>query len=374
MLAYLLKIPCTEHTWDGYQYRRSCYNDIFALYFFRGLSDGRFPYFDADLEYPVVTGLFMGATSELVHDGRSFFQANAVGLAAFGFAGAVGLAAMASRTRRLALWALAPSMILYAFHNWDLIAVGLSVMAMYAFSRGADRTAGALSGLGAAAKLFPGLLVIAFVLKRRKDQGRIPWRIGAWAAGVFAAVNLPILIASPRGWWYQWQFHSTRFPNFENVWYFIYRHTAGMASASFWQDVYPRLTSVASALLFVAASAMLARAEYRRERVRPYVLAFGVLCLFLLTSKVFSPQYALWLLPFFVLLDIPAIGIGAFFVADAAVWFGISAYFLAVQHSGADPELRLSITEIAVFVRYAVIAWLVARSRGSAELVGETQT
>jgi uncharacterized membrane protein len=367
--AYFLKIPCTTHEWDGYQYRRSCYNDIYALYSFRGLAEGDFPYIDTDLEYPVGTGLFMGAASAIVGNGRSFFDVNAVGLGAFALAGTAALWSLSSDRRRLLAWAAAPSMILYAFHNWDLIAVGLMTLAVYAFYRHADRAAGVLAGMGAAAKLFPGLLVIPFFLTRRADGNSTAWRSPLWAVAAFAAVNLPILILSPDGWWFPWSFQGTRFPNFENVWYFVYRHAGSLASSAFWFGPYTRIVSALSGGLFLVASLVLVRAEARRPRVRPLVLAFGMLCLFLLTSKVFSPQYALWLLPFFVLLDIPLAGMGAFFATDAAVWFGISAYFLAVQHGSGDPDVRLTFVEIAVFARYAVIAWLLYWSRRARELV-----
>lgn len=367
--AYWLKAACTDHEWDGYQYRRSCYNDIYALYSFRGLAEGRFPYIDADLEYPVATGLFMGAISEVAENGRTFFQTNAWGLGVFAVAGTAALWAMSSDRRRLFAWALAPSMVLYAFHNWDLLAVGLMALSLYAFWRRSDRLAGAFAGLGAAAKLFPGLLVIPFFLARRTEPGSKPLRAPLGAVAAFAAVNLPILVLSPGGWWYPWKFHGSRFPNFENFWYFLYRHSASLATSDFWFGPYTRIVSVLSGAIFVVACALLMRSEMRRDRVRPLVLGFGMICLFLLTSKVFSPQYALWLLPFFVLLDIPVVGMGAFFVTDAAVWFSISAYFLAVQHGAGDPDIRLTIVEVAVFARYAVIGWLLYLSRRGRELV-----
>ena len=72
-----------------------------------------------------------------------------------GLAAAAALAAMALEPRRVLLYAVGPAMILYAFHNWDLLAVGLATLAMYAYIRRADGWAGLLLGLGAATKLYP---------------------------------------------------------------------------------------------------------------------------------------------------------------------------------------------------------------------------
>lgn len=370
----VLKDRCTTHQWDGYQYRTSCYNDIYALYFFRGLQDRVFPYIhgdgvmdtggDGDLEYPVVTGLFVGAVAQVVKGGQDFFRANAAGLAAAGLAAAGLLAAMARDRRRVLFFALAPSVVLYAFHNWDLLAVAAMVGGLFAFRARADRTTGALLGLGAAAKVFPGLILPALALARWREKGRAPIGMVAWAAGIFLATNLPIFLLNPTGWGFVWKFQGSRFPNFETSWYFIYRHLSELFGGSFWWETYPRATSLLSGLLFAAGAVLLLRSESKRGHRRPYATAFGLLLIFLLSAKVYSPQFSLWLLPFFVLLRLPWYSFAAFAVTDAAVWVGISAYFLAAPPlSAGDPALRLTLTEIAVWVRYAVLAWLLWLSR-----------
>ena len=61
-LGFLQKAPCRTAAWaHEYQYTHLCYTDVFALYFAEGLSDGKRPYVDHPVEYPVV----MGAAMEL---------------------------------------------------------------------------------------------------------------------------------------------------------------------------------------------------------------------------------------------------------------------------------------------------------------------
>lgn len=374
--AYALKAPCRSGDWrDGRQYRRLCYSDIVPLYAPRGLADDRFPYVDStaetreareDVEYPAGTGLYLGLIAKAVDGLGAFFDANATGLALMGLVATAVLAAMARDPRRVLLYALGPPLILYAFHNWDLLAVGLSSLGLYAFWRGADASAGLLLGVAAATKLYPAFLLPAIALAAWKRDARPPWRMaGAFVAGV-ALLNVPLMIVNFEGWKYPWDFQASRAANFETSWFMIYRHTQGswFFDASFVNPV--------SGAAFVLGAAVLVAAEARRERPRPFALGFGILIVFLLTAKVFSPQYALWLLPFFALLRLPIWSYVAFAVTDAAVWIAVGAYFLAVQYGSGDAEFRLAILEITVWARYAMLAILLALSRRAEELIAES--
>lgn len=363
--GFLLKNQCTQHDWDGFEFRRLCYNDIQALYTDRALYEGRFPYLETDLEYPVGTGLYVGATGKATLDERSFFNLNALGLAVFATIATLAVGAMASDRRRLLLFALSPTLVLYAFHNWDLLAVGFTALALYAYNRRADGWTGALLGLGAAAKLYPAIFLPVLALTRWRETGRIPRKMVGMATTSFLLVNLPVLLANFEGWLYPWRFQSTRAPNYETHWYFFFRVFADDQAA----ERYGSLVALLSAALFVITAAFLIRAELRRARVRPYALCMGVLILFLLTGKVFSPQFMLWILPFFVLIGIPWYGFVAFALADTIVWIAVASFFLANVHNSGDPNFRLGLTFAAVFVRYGVLGWLLWRSRSAPELI-----
>jgi uncharacterized membrane protein len=372
--GYALKAQCLNRNWDGIQYRRLCYNDVVPLYFARGLNEKRFPYIHStqetraagqDLEYPAGTGLYVGTVAKTVDTPTGFFNANAVGLALMGLAAALALIAMALEPRRVLLYAIGPAMILYAFHNWDLLAVGMATLAMYAYRKGADTSAGLLLGLGAATKLYPAFLLPALVVGAWKRGGRPPWRM-AFAFVVGAAVlNVPLMIANFPGWKYPWDFQSMRTANYETSWFMMFRHIGG---SWFFKHNFVNGLSI---VLFVVISVVLIALEALRERPRPFALGFGILVAFLLTAKVFSPQYALWLLPFFALLRMPWWSYVAFAVTDAAVWISVSAYFLAIQLKAGDPGIRLNILEVAVWARYLVLLMLLVLSTRTEELVRE---
>jgi len=347
---------------------------VVPLYFGRGLQEKRFPYIHStdqtraagqDLEYPVGTGLYVGTVAKTVDTPTGFFNANAVGLTLMGLIAAALLAAIALEPRRVLLYAIGPAMILYAFHNWDLLAVGMATLAMYAYWKGADGWAGLLLGLGAATKLYPAFLLPALALGAWKRSSRPPWGMGLAFAGGVAALNVPVMIANFPGWKYPWDFQSMRTANFETSWYMIFRHIGG----SWFTD--PGRVNFISAAVFGSISVVLIVLEALRPRPRPFALGFGILVAFLLTAKVFSPQYALWLLPFFAVLRMPWWSYVAWAVTDAAVWISVSAYFLAIQLHSGDPATRLNILEVAVWARYAVLLLLLVLSTQAEELVRE---
>ena len=65
----------------------------------------------------------------------------------------------------------------------------------------------------------------------------------------------------------------------------------------------------------------------------------AMLCGFLLLHKVHSPQYTLWLLPFFVLLAVPWGWVAAYLVADAVMGIGIFRFFY-LYDNGLDTSIQ----------------------------------
>src|SRR5690349_11900859 len=68
-LHWLQKSPCQDGYWENdEQYTHFCYTDVLALYYAEHLNEGAVPYFDYPVEYPVLTGYFMGVLGLPVHD------------------------------------------------------------------------------------------------------------------------------------------------------------------------------------------------------------------------------------------------------------------------------------------------------------------
>lgn len=360
MLAagWALKSGCLG-PWDGRQYRTLCYNDIQPLYAARGIDRGIFPYIHGDLidgnltngaiEYPVLTGTFMWASGRLASDADSYLEVSALLLAPFGLLTAGLLAGMTGW--RALLWAGAPALALYGFHNWDLLAVAAVVGAVWAQHRGRPLWGAALLGLGGAFKLYPLLFVIPLAADEwRASRARGTQTVVVSMATVVAA-NAPFVVLNPEGWWATYGFHGLRTADFNTVWAW------GWPSAEV--DVLNALTTL---LIVACCLALLVWGRYisRSARAFPWLqVSAASLATFLLWNKVHSPQYALWLLPFFALLRVRVWWWAAYAAVDAVLYVGIFRWFYDSAFRGLDFTPAKFALISAVWGRAALLAVLI---------------
>ena len=320
-LGWVQKSPCRDGAWVGLkQYKYFCYTDVLALYYAEHLSDGAVPYRDHAVEYPVVTGAFMGLIGLPVHaigkslpdtnEGRAFYDINAIALGAMGVAAAAAI--LAVRRRRpwdAAMFAVAPALFVSATVNWDLLCVGLTAMAMAAWAKRRPGVAGVLLGLGVGAKFYPllivgPLLILAIRTNRWRDIGIT---VGT-ALGTWIAVNAPIYILYKQSWETFFSFNQTRGIDWGTLWY-IGAHfpTGGGQYGLSWfsqldtDPAHSRLNALYLALFALACVGIGLLAMMARRRPRLGQLVFLVVAMFLITGKVWSQQYVLWLIPLAVL-------------------------------------------------------------------------
>ena len=212
-LHWVQKSPCRDGAWTNLkQYKQFCYTDVLALYYAEGLSEGKVPYRDHPVEYPVLTGVFMGVLGLPVHalgeagqvtnQGQMFYDINALALGALGVSTcAVLLALRRRRPWDVAMFAASPVLLVTATVNWDLFAIGLTAFGLYAWAKRHPLVAGVLLGLATAAKLWPVLLFIPLFLLGLRARKTLD-AAGAAAAGFFAwvAVNAPVYLLYPEAW------------------------------------------------------------------------------------------------------------------------------------------------------------------------------
>ena len=366
--GWALKSGCLA-PWDGRQYRTLCYNDIQPLYAARGIDRRVFPYVHGDLvegqliggaiEYPVLTGTFMWASGLLATNDDDYLRVSALLLAPFGLRIA-GLLATLTGWRAM-LWAAAPALALYGFHNWDLLVVAAVVAAIWAKRRGHPLWGAVLVGLGGALKLYPLLFVAPLALdgwRRSRMRGA---RVALVSGAVVAVINAPFVIANPAGWWATYRFHSARVADFNTVW------TWGWPSAGV------GVLNLVTTLLIVASCLGLllwAWVVTRGEEGFPWLqVSAASLAAFLLWNKVHSPQYVLWLLPFFVLLRVKVWWWAAYTVVDAVLYVGIFRWFYDSAFRGLDFTPAKFALISAVWGRAALLAVLVAVFMRAAEAV-----
>jgi uncharacterized membrane protein len=394
-LSWVQKSPCQDGNWqNNVQYTRFCYTDVLALYYAEGLNEGKVPYRDQAVEYPVVTGYFMGALGLPIHaygenhpdinQGTWFYDANALVLSALAIAtAAVILALRRRRPWDAAIFALSPILFVSATVNWDFLAVGLAAIGIYLWSKNKAVWAGVLLGLGAAAKLWP-LFILGPLLVLAMRSGTVKrwvWAFGG-AAVAWAAVNFPVWHSYHDSWLKFFQLNSERPVDWGTFWY-IGRYLDGKWNSGAPNDEgpfqwlsnhIPTLNWLTYGLFGLAcvAIALLALLAPRRPRVSQ--LAFLVVAAFLLTSKVWSQQYVLWLLPLIVLARPRWGAIIAWTVAEIGYFTAFYAELMGAGGKQVIPEGTFVLAATLRFVTVAVLCGLVIREIVRPELDVVRQT
>jgi uncharacterized membrane protein len=335
VLAFAEKVPCRSGAWNSYtkQFQDSCYTDIYPLYYTEGLSSGKVPYTGHPVEYPVLIGGAMQAAAWLVRNvdavirGREFYDVTAVLLALCAVAGVVATARAAGPDRRwqALLVALSPALILAAFVNWDLIAFALTALGIAAWAARRGVWAGVLLGLAVATKFYP-LVILGALLLLCLRAGRLKELAQTLAAAALAwlAVDLPVMLAAPSGWAYFYEFSKNRGADWGSIWYmFEYFNVRGLGN---YQLGMLNEMSAAVSVAAYAAIALLALAARRRPRLPQ--LCFLLLATFLMTNKVWSPQYVIWLVPLAVLARPRLWPYALWQLAEVGYFFGIWGYLL----------------------------------------------
>jgi uncharacterized membrane protein len=383
-MAWAQKAPCQDGAWvGGSQYTSYCYTDVLALYYAEGLHEGKVPYLDHPVEYPVLTGALMAVVGLPVHwlgahglvdnEPRAFYLGTALVLAFFALLTVWAIVRMRPhRPFDAAMVGAAPALVFTAFVNWDLLAVGLATLGLYAWSRRNPLWAGVFLGLATAAKLYPLLLFGAlFLLCLRAGRLRAFGLAFGAAVMTWCLVNLPVLVLAPDSWLKFYAFSQERGVDWGTIWY-VGSHLGGDSAAparavhSFFAGVAgdtSRLNNLSFVLFALACAGIAVLALRAPRRPRLGQLAFLVVAAFLLTNKVWSQQFVLWLVPLAVLAR-PRWG--AFLLWQLCeLGYFLAFYQTLIRHTGGlvsrMPEWVFLLAAIARATSLIVLCALVAQ-------------
>ncbi|MEV7042186.1 glycosyltransferase 87 family protein [Amycolatopsis sp. NPDC051061] len=370
-----------------------CYSDIVPLYSSERLDrPGTFPYYTSwkessqtaendtrYMEYPVFTGLFQWVNATLAAGWEKvaesgwlpgglpvavYFDLSALFLA---MAWLVTVWATGRTVKRrpwdMVLVAASPLVLVHAFTNFDAIATAFTATGLLAWGRKRPLLAGLLLGLGATAKLYPlFLLGVLFVLCLRAGKLTPFWKTAAATVVTWLAVNAPFILTATRGWWEFFRLNTLR-PMDPDSLYNVVSYATGWTGFDgvLQKNQTPAYLNLTVAVLFLtccAGIAYVALAAPRRPRVGQ--LAFLVVAAFLLTNKVWSPQYSLWLVPLAVLAIPRWRLLLGWMLLDALVWVPRMFYYLGVDHKGL-PEGWFLGTVVVRDLAVAALCVLVVR-------------
>ncbi|MFJ2028081.1 glycosyltransferase family 87 protein [Streptosporangium sp. NPDC087985] len=335
VLAYLWKWPCRfGGAWNSgtLQFTNFCYTDIYPLWWGEKLSDGKVPYLDHPVEYPVGIGgimeFFRRVVAPTQEPATAFYDLTVILMAVCLIVGVLLMAALAGPARRWdALWyALAPALILTAYINWDLAANALALGALLAWSRQRQWLAGILLGLAIATKFYPLMFLGPLFLLTLRTGRWVPFlRTVGGAAGSWLLVNAPVMVFAFDGWKRFYVFSQERRADWGSIWYFF-----GQKQWPFLGDA-DRLDLLGVLSLGALCLAIAVLTLTARTRPRLMQLCFLALAAFMLTNKVWSPQYVLWLVPFAVLARPNWRAIALWQVAECWYFFAIWLYLVGLQ-------------------------------------------
>jgi hypothetical protein len=312
------------------------------------LSGGRLPYRDTWLGYPPGIGYLAGAFA-LLAGGPVGYVALWTALTALA-AGAIGLllARAAGPSPTLAYWSLSPQLLLLGGANFDALPIALLVVAVTLARHGKRMWALVALALGAVTKVFPAALAPLEIARLARDRGPAAAAAGAALfAGVVALVALPSLVAPWPGT-ISVLSAATR-TNFASVWGIA---EAGIAALG----VPDPALLVGVVTLAGLAATYLVIVMPRARGADPARGGLLALLAVLLWSRLYSPQFSLWVLPFFVLLGVGVRRYALLSIADVVVFLSVYPLTL-VPWSPADamPTLLIGVLATGVALRHVAL-------------------
>jgi uncharacterized membrane protein len=301
LLATLLGIfkfsSCEGNGWaTPAQYIHACYSDIPALYGERDLDKDQWSYSSTTdaVEYPVLTGtvmwIFALATPAGENEIRNYYRINIAFLAALFIL--IAVIVYRIRPEFAYLTTLAPAAIGSLYINWDLWAIISMMLSIYWFDRKKYKHSAIAIGISISTKFLPVFLLLPIVLILwRRNEVKELIRYIAIAVLAFAAINLPVLLTTPEGWLRFYELNFDRGQDWGSLWYALSSLGVNLGNTNFFAILALFVSVLFVSLLIFSTKNVLTLAD----------VSFIVLALVMIASKVYSPQYILWLVPLAVI-------------------------------------------------------------------------
>ena len=327
------------------QYIHACYSDIPALFGSRGLDKNEWPFTSDDnsVEYPVVTAIAMYVTSFVANSPASYFNVNIFFLILLFIATVVLVRKI--RPEFAYLVPVAPAMIASLYINWDLWAIATMMLAIYWFDRKQYLHSALILALSISTKFLPIFLLIpiAFILWRDTKLKELVKYV-AVVAGTWIAINAPFALTTPTGWWRYFKLNLERGADWGSIWLALQQLGLSLTNLNYLSILVLliALTSVAIVLFELKYTPTLAS------------IAFIVMAAVMVASKVYSPQFVLWLTPLAVIALTNKKDLHAFWLWQAtevvyhvAIWQHIASITGAQFGLGPTPYAIVTLVRIA---------------------------
>jgi uncharacterized membrane protein len=186
---------------------------------------------------------------------------------------------------------LAPAVIGSLYINWDMWAVITAVASIYWFDRKKYQWSAIALGISIATKFFPVVLLapIAIIFFRRRDP-ITGFKYLLTSLEIWALINIPFALTTPSGWWRFFKLNSERGADFGSLWYSL--QLLGLRISSH------GTINFATIALFLILTIWVSGFLLKSLEI-PTLASISIIfvTIFTIASKVYSPQYILWLVP-----------------------------------------------------------------------------
>jgi uncharacterized membrane protein len=301
----------------------------FGLFMARKILDGKIPYHDFTSEYPplallgfLLPGLF--SSTALAYSWGFAVELLLCDLLIIFFITDLASFMKISVRNSLGIYTLfiiATGAIVVC--RYDILPAMLVLAALWAFVRGRTGLAWAAAALGITAKMYPALIVPLFVIYQVKNgQYHQLIKGGAIFLAILAVVIVPWLIIDAPGFWNSMSYHLERELHAESTYgtALMAGQLAGMSGVSTglsygsWNIISPLGVRLADISFFVTAGVLIIVYGLFVQRLKKTsagtaasmtpeqsigILRYSALAIsaFMLTSKIFSAQFLIWLCP-----------------------------------------------------------------------------
>lgn len=360
LLATLLGVfkfnSCEGNGWaTPAQYIHACYSDIPALYGARDLDKDQWSYSSTTdaVEYPVLTGtvmwIFALATPTGENEILNYYRINITFLAAlFIF---IAVIVYRIRPRFAYLAAIAPAAIAALYINWDLWAIATMMLSIYWFDRKKYKHSAIAIGISISTKFLPVFLLLPIVLILwRRNEVKDLARYLVIAVATFTIINLPVFLTTPEGWLRFYELNFDRGQDWGSLWYALTSLGINVGNTNFFAILALFASVLFVSLLIFSTKNILTLAD----------VSFIVLALVMIASKVYSPQYVLWLVPLAVIAMSSRKDLHAFWIWQIAeVIYHVAIWQHLATVTGAKFGLPLGGYALISLVRIIACLYLV---------------
>lgn len=287
------------------------YSDIVSLFqviyvggerWFEGYDPPGLPYLDYGFEYPPLVALLWALTTNAAL--RAAGDLYTASLIHFYLQSSLAWASYVAYCLALyRIWLLlglppralypaliSPSMVYFLAYNWDIHAIALALIALYALVRGRPAASGVMVYLAASSKAYPGLILPAMALYAYKNWGyRAALKLLLAFAGASAATLAALAYLAPEGLAYMVRHHSGWYC--ENCFW-------ALLTSDIWRGDLKALSSLLVAASPAAVLALKARGPFgERELV---AASATTIALSISLSYVYSPQMNIMIMPLYL--------------------------------------------------------------------------